>query len=91
VPTVIIDCLQEFESKPIGLPVIPISQTSATDNQRFSVPLLTRLRELKHIPIVSADTELISAPVHYLAAKRAPSISGQLNPRPATYIPGRSL
>ncbi|TMG58520.1 MAG: phenylacetate-CoA oxygenase subunit PaaI, partial [Chloroflexi bacterium] len=30
------------------------------------------LRELKHTLIVSGDTELISAPAYYLAAKRAP-------------------
>src|SRR5260370_8962477 len=33
------------------------------------------LRELKHTLIVSGDTELISAPAYYLAAKRAPSIN----------------
>src|SRR5258706_13509157 len=33
------------------------------------------LRELKHTLIVSGDTELISAPAYYLAAKKAPSIN----------------
>jgi ring-1,2-phenylacetyl-CoA epoxidase subunit PaaA len=33
------------------------------------------LRELKHTLIVSGDTELISAPAYYLAARRAPSIN----------------
>src|SRR5437867_11981584 len=33
------------------------------------------LLELKHTLIVSGDTELISAPAYYLAAKRAPSIN----------------
>src|SRR5438067_1108889 len=33
------------------------------------------LRELKHTLVVSGDTELISAPAYYLAAKRAPSIN----------------
>src|SRR5438046_9491423 len=33
------------------------------------------LKELKHTLIVSGDTELISAPAYYLAAKRAPSIN----------------
>ena len=33
------------------------------------------LRELKHTLIVSGDTELISAPAYYLAAKKAPSVS----------------
>jgi len=33
------------------------------------------LTELKHTLIVSGDTELISAPAYYLAAKRAPSIN----------------
>src|SRR5437667_8404973 len=33
------------------------------------------LKELKHALIVSGDTELISAPAYYLAAKRAPSIN----------------
>src|SRR5438477_11222665 len=33
------------------------------------------LRELKHTLIVSGDTELISAPAYYLAAKRSPSIN----------------
>src|SRR6266498_1036562 len=33
------------------------------------------LQELKHTLIVSGDTELISAPAYYLAAKRAPSIN----------------
>src|SRR5437879_7744518 len=33
------------------------------------------LRELEHTLIVSGDTELISAPAYYLAAKRAPSIT----------------
>jgi ring-1,2-phenylacetyl-CoA epoxidase subunit PaaA len=32
-------------------------------------------KELKHTLIVSGDTELISAPAYYLAAKRAPSIN----------------
>src|ERR1700687_3568163 len=32
-------------------------------------------RELKHTLIVSGDTDLISAPPYYLAAKRAPSIN----------------
>jgi ring-1,2-phenylacetyl-CoA epoxidase subunit PaaA len=33
------------------------------------------LHELKHTLVVSGDTELISAPAYYLAAKRAPSIN----------------
>jgi ring-1,2-phenylacetyl-CoA epoxidase subunit PaaA len=33
------------------------------------------LKELKHTLIVSGDTELISAPAYYLAARRAPSIN----------------
>src|SRR5256886_6889178 len=33
------------------------------------------LRELKHTLIVSGDTELISAPAYYLAAKKAPSVN----------------
>ncbi|MGH7903719.1 MAG: Phenylacetic acid catabolic protein [Candidatus Dormibacteraceae bacterium] len=33
------------------------------------------LRELKHTLIVSGDTELISAPAYYLAARRAPSVN----------------
>jgi ring-1,2-phenylacetyl-CoA epoxidase subunit PaaA len=33
------------------------------------------LRELKHTLVVSGDTELISAPAYYLAARRAPSIN----------------
>jgi ring-1,2-phenylacetyl-CoA epoxidase subunit PaaA len=33
------------------------------------------MRELKHTLIVSGDTELISAPAYYLAAKKAPSIN----------------
>ena len=33
------------------------------------------LKELKHTLLVSGDTELISAPAYYLAAKRAPSIN----------------
>jgi ring-1,2-phenylacetyl-CoA epoxidase subunit PaaA len=33
------------------------------------------LRELKHTLMVSGDTELISAPAYYLAARRAPSIN----------------
>src|SRR5260370_25052277 len=33
------------------------------------------LKELKHTLIVSGDTELISAPAYYLAAKRASSIN----------------
>lgn len=33
------------------------------------------LKELKHTLVVSGDTELISAPAYYLAAKRAPSIN----------------
>src|SRR2546430_5129079 len=33
------------------------------------------LREVKHTLVVSGDTELISAPAYYLAAKRAPSIN----------------
>ena len=32
------------------------------------------LRERKHTQVVSGDTELISAPAYYPAAKRAPSI-----------------
>src|SRR5207253_2266156 len=35
------------------------------------------LRELKHTLIVSGDTELISAPAYYLAAKRAPTTSSK--------------
>ena len=31
------------------------------------------LRELKHTLVVSGDTELISAPAYYLAARRAPT------------------
>src|SRR5947209_15849768 len=33
------------------------------------------LRELKHTLIVSGDTELISAPAYYLAARKAPSVN----------------
>src|SRR5436189_5180706 len=33
------------------------------------------LRELKHTLIVSGDTELISAPAYYLAAKKAPRVN----------------
>src|SRR5918912_1449087 len=33
------------------------------------------VRELKHTLTVSGDTELISAPAYYLAARRAPSIN----------------
>ena len=33
------------------------------------------LKELKHTLIVSGDTELISAPAYYLAAKKAPSVN----------------
>jgi len=33
------------------------------------------LRELKHTLIVSGDTELISAPAYYMAARRAPSVN----------------
>ena len=33
------------------------------------------LKELKHTLLVSGDTELISAPAYYLAAKRSPSIN----------------
>jgi ring-1,2-phenylacetyl-CoA epoxidase subunit PaaA len=33
------------------------------------------LKELKHTLVVSGDTELISAPAYYLAARRAPSIN----------------
>src|SRR5207302_9157452 len=33
------------------------------------------LNELKHTLTVSGDTELISAPAYYLAAKRAPSVN----------------
>src|SRR5690349_23446901 len=33
------------------------------------------LKELKHTLTVSGDTELISAPAYYLAAKRAPSVN----------------
>src|SRR5438445_13601433 len=36
------------------------------------------LRELKHTIIVSGDTELISAPAYYLAAKRAPRVNALL-------------
>src|SRR5260370_23125616 len=33
------------------------------------------LRELKHTLLVSGDTELISAPAYYLAARKAPSVN----------------
>ena len=33
------------------------------------------LKELKHTLIVSGDTELISAPAYYLAARKAPSVN----------------
>src|SRR3981081_3748359 len=36
------------------------------------------LRELKHTLIVSGDTELISAPAYYLAARKAPSVNAFL-------------
>ena len=36
-------------------------------------------RELKHIVMVSGDTELLSAPAYYYAARKAPSVNAMIS------------